>query len=376
MIYFDNSATTLRKPAEVGEAVAYAIANFGNPGRSFYDAVMHANREIYRTRAEIAKLIGLEDPLKVAFTYSATESFNLVINSLVKKEDTVITTTTEHNSVLRPLYLKECDIVFMDCDDEGNILIDTFEELINPSTKFLICTHGSNVTGNVTDAEKLYRLCKKNNIMMILDVSQTFGAYPVNLGMADIFCFTGHKSLFGPQGTGGIIVNGDFDFKIVKTGGTGVNSFEKLQPKTMPDVFEAGTLNCPGLYGLQKGASFINSMGVDKIHKKEENLARIFYNGIKEIENVEIYGNFKTRNRLAVVSIKVEGISASDFSAELWNKYSIATRPGSHCAPLLHKHFNTVESGLVRFSFSYFNTEEEIKMGISAVKNIVESTGQ
>ena len=370
MIYFDNSATTLIKPPEVAEAVKYAINNFGNSGRSFYDAAMTANREIYKTRAEIAKLVGLDNPLNVAFTSSSTESLNLVIGGLVKKEDSVITTVTEHNSVLRPLYLKGCDLSFIDCDDNGNLPVDLHEKHIDPSTRLLICTHGSNVTGNITNVKALYRTCKPNNIIMVLDISQTLGVIPVDVGMADIFCFTGHKGLYGPQGTGGVIVNGGFDFEIVKTGGAGVNSFDKFQSLEMPDVFETGTLNSHGIYGLQKGVRFINETGINRIQAKETRLIEMFLSGVKEIERIRLYGDISAKNRLPVVSLNIDGLTSSELAERLWRDYGIATRAGSHCAPLLHKRFDTVGTGMVRFSFSYFNTEDEIEKGVSALKDI------
>ncbi len=375
MIYFDNSATTLKKPPEVAEAVAYALNNFGNAGRSFYEPVLLANREIYNTRAEIAKLIGLEDPLNVAFTSSATESLNLVIGGLVKKGDAVITTVTEHNSVLRPLYLKGCELSFMDCDDTGNLQAESLEKMIKPATKFLVCTHGSNVTGNITQAKNLYDICKAYNITMILDISQTFGTVPVNTDMADIFCFTGHKGLFGPQGTGGVILNGKFDFDIVKTGGAGVNTFDRFQSKDMPDIFETGTLNSHGIYGLQKGVRFVNDVGIEAIHDKEMKLLKMFYYGVKNLDGVKIYGDFSCENRLPVISINVNGLTSSELAVRLWYDYGIATRAGSHCAPLLHKKFGTVDVGMVRFSFSYFNTKAEIQKGVLAIEDITNSLG-
>lgn len=373
MIYFDNSATTMIKPPEVAEAVTYGINHFGSAGRSFYDAAMSASREIYKTRAEIAELIGLDEPLNVAFTSSATESLNLVIGGLVKKGDAVVTTVSEHNSVLRPLYLRGCDISFIDCDDNGILQLELFLELMKPKTKFLVCTHGSNVTGNVTDVKWLYCQCKTRSITMILDISQTFGVVPVRFDMADIFCFTGHKGLFGPQGTGGIIVSGKQPFEIVKTGGAGVGSFDLFQQKDMPDVFEVGTQNSHGIYGLQKGVRFIRETGIETIHDKEKRLTQMFYEGIKGVKGVKIYGDFSSFDRLPIVSVAVDGIPASDLAERLWERYGIATRAGSHCAPLLHKKFGTAESGIVRFSFSYFNTEEEIETGVAALKNIIQT---
>jgi selenocysteine lyase/cysteine desulfurase len=216
-------------------------------------------------------------------------------------------------------------------------------------------------------------MCKENGITMILDISQTFGTIPVNIDMADIFCFTGHKGLFGPQGTGGVIVNGSYDFNVVKTGGAGVNSFDRFQSVDMPDIFETGTMNCHGIYGLQKGVRFINETGVEAIHAKESGLLNMFYDGVKGLDRVRIYGDFQAADRLHIISLNIDGMSSSEFAERLWEGYGIATRAGSHCAPLLHKRFGTVDMGMVRFSFSYFNTAEEIMKGVSAVKDIAES---
>jgi selenocysteine lyase/cysteine desulfurase len=315
--------------------------------------------------------------LNVAFTSSSTESLNLVIGGAADKNDSAITTVTEHNSVLRPLYLKGCDLSFIDCGDDGNLMLDSFDKLLNPRTKLLVCTHGSNVTGNVTDVKTLDGMCKARNITMVLDISQTFGVIPVDIGMADIFCFTGHKGLYGPQGTGGVIVNGSskLDFNVVKTGGAGVNSFDMFQSKEMPDIFETGTLNAPGIYGLQKGVRFINETGIDAIHAKEMLLLEMFLRGIKDLARVKIYGDISAESRLPVISLNIEGLDSAELAERLWEGYGIATRAGSHCAPLLHKQFGTVSSGMVRFSFSYFNTEDEIEQGVRALADISASLG-
>lgn len=205
---------------------------------------------------------------------------------------------------------------------------------------------------------------------MVLDISQTFGLVPVTADMADVFCFTGHKGLFGPQGTGGVIVTDELRFKIVKTGGAGVNSFDTFQQSDMPDVFEVGTQNSHGIYGLQKGVQFVRKTGVKAIHEKEMFLAGLFYSGIKNLDGIRIYGDFSAGDRLPIVALTLEGLTASELSEQLWIKYRIATRAGSHCAPLLHKRFGTVETGIVRFSFSYFNTADEINMAIDALCNL------
>ncbi|MCL2249948.1 MAG: aminotransferase class V-fold PLP-dependent enzyme [Oscillospiraceae bacterium] len=378
MIYFDNSATTIKKPPSVSYAVSYAINNFGNAGRSFYEAASLAGREIYATRMEIAKLIGCDEPLRVAFTSSATESLNLVLGGLVNKSDHVVTTTLEHNSVLRPLYLTGCTLNFLDCDRLGNLDIEMLERIITSKTRFLVCTHGSNVTGNVNDVRTIYEVCKTFDITFILDIAQTFGQIPVDMDMADVFCFTGHKGLYGPQGTGGIIVSSRFDsrfdFEITKTGGTGVSSFSRFQSKFMPDVFEVGTLNSHGLYGLQKGATFVNNTGITAICEKTTSLANMFYNGVKKLENVKIYGDLTATVRLPVISLNINGLTSSELAERLYKNYNIATRSGIHCAPLLHKRFGTADTGMVRFSFSYFNTEDEVEQGISAMEEISKST--
>jgi len=374
MIYFDNSATTLVKPPEVAEAVAYAINNFGNPGRSSYGAALLADREIFKTRAEIAKLVGLGESLNVAFTSSFTEGLNLVSGGLVAKGDTVVTTVTEHNSVLRPLYLSGCDLRFIDCDGRGALSGASAAEHLRAPAKLLFCSHGSNLTGNIADARKLYGLCKENGIAMVLDVSQTLGVVPVDIGMADILVFSGHKWLYGPQGTGGVIVNGKFDFRPVKAGGSGTQSFSRSQSKEMPDVFEAGSPNGHGIYGLQKGVRFVNGIGVERINAKVTRLAKLFCDGLRDVRGLRFYGDFSSENRLPVIAMNVEGLASGELSHQLWEGHGIATRPGIHCSPLLHERMGTADTGMVRFSFSYFNEEEEVATGVEAVKEIAKQT--
>jgi len=374
IIYFDNSATTLKKPPSVADAVSFAINNFGNAGRSFYEAASLAGREIYATRMEIAKLIGCDEPLRVAFTSSATESLNLVLGGLVRESDHTVTTTLEHNSVLRPLYLTGCNLNFWDCDMLGNLDTEMLERIITPKTRFLICTHGSNVTGNVNDVRTIYEICKTFDITFVLDIAQTFGQIPVDMDMADVFCFTGHKGLYGPQGTGGIVVSerfdSRFDFEITKTGGAGISSFSRFQSKFVPDVFEVGTLNSHSLYGLQKGVTFVNDTEITTIYEKTASLANMFYNGVKTLRNVKIYGDLTATTRLPVISLNIDGLNSSELAERLYSNYDIATRSGIHCAPLLHKRFGTADIGMVRFSFSYFNTEDEVERSISAMSEI------
>ncbi|MCL2256025.1 MAG: aminotransferase class V-fold PLP-dependent enzyme [Firmicutes bacterium] len=369
MIYFDNSATSLLKPSSVSKAVAKAVESFGSSGRSFYDSGLLASREIYRTRELISKLVGLDEPLNVAFTSSATEALNLVIGGLISKDDEVVTTVTEHNSVLRPLRLSGCDIKVLGCDENGNVRVEKFEKLITKKTRFFVGNHGSNVTGNILDAKKFYDVCKKHDIMMILDISQTVGTIEIGMEMADIFCFTGHKSLFGPMGTGGIISKKKHDFKIVKSGGAGTNTFEEFQSQEMPDIFEVGTLNAHSIYGLQKGVEFILETGQKKIFEKKNRLSKMFHDGVKNLKGVTIYGDFSVE-RLPLVSLNIANIPSSELVEKLWTSHKIAARAGAQCAPLLHERFGTKEKGMARFSFSYFNTEDEIEQGIKALWNL------
>ncbi|MCL2674421.1 MAG: aminotransferase class V-fold PLP-dependent enzyme [Defluviitaleaceae bacterium] len=369
--YFDNSSTTLVKPQSVTDGVAYAMRSFANAGRAFYSSAIDANREIYNTRAKIADLVGISEPLNVAFASSFTDAFNLLATSMLHEGDAVITTLTEHNSVLRPLYLKNCDISFLSCDTYGRIVPESFESCVGPRTRMMFLNHASNVIGCVADAKLFRKLCNDAGIILVLDVSQTFGHIPVHADSADIFVFTGHKGLFGPQGTGGIIANGDFDFRIARTGGTGDHTFEPLQAQVMPDVFEAGTLNTPGIYGLGKGVDFITETGISEIRKHEQALVQLFVEETRYIPGLKLYGGVDSPlngERVPVVALNFGVVSSAEIALYLWEEHQISTRPGIHCAPLLHKHLGTAEQGTVRFSFSWFNTLDEVRYAANALK--------
>ena len=376
--YFDNSSTTLIKPPGVAEGVAHAIGSFANAGRAFYPGAISAGREVYNTRAKIADLIGIGEPLNVAFTASFTDGLNLLAASLLEDGEHVITTITEHNSVLRPLHLRNCRVSYLDSDPHGRVLPESLGACLTPSTRFMFLNHASNVTGAVADAQLFRNLCRDAGVILILDVSQTLGHIPVYADSADIFVFTGHKGLFGPQGTGGIIANGHFDFRLVRTGGTGENSFEPLQSCAMPDVFEAGTLNSPGIYGLGKGVDFLAETGVNNILRKESELVRIFVKEALGIPGVKLYGGADwpdSGERVPVISLNIGNVPSAELSLYLWDNHAICTRPGIHCAPLLHKHLGTAEQGAVRFSFSYFNTADEVYYAADALRHAARSLG-
>jgi len=361
----------------VGQAVKDAIHSFGNAARGLHVFSHKASLAIDEARNNVSKLINLKNPLNVAFCSSGTESLNLVIGGLIANCDSVITTHLEHNSILRPLYLTGAELLFLDCDEKGSVIVSSFDRIIKENTRFLVCTHGSNVTGNVVDIKALYSKCKERNITLILDICQTFGSIPVDLDMADIFCFTGHKALFGPQGVGGIITKTNHNFKIIKTGGAGYSSFEKLHSNKMPDVFEVGTLNTHSIAGLNEGLKFIFEMGLDNIIKKENLLLKTFYGEIQNLNRIKIYGNFeKNKPRLPIVTLNIDGLTATELALKLANKYNIATRASTHCAPLMHKFFGTTNQdfqGAVRFSFSYFNTIDEIETAVNALKEIIKN---
>lgn len=377
MIYLDNAATTMKKPQCVIDAVVAAMSHMGNAGRGATSAALDASRVIYDTREKLSDLFNLQNPSRVAFTCNSTESLNTAIKGILSSGDHAITTALEHNSVLRPLYdlqAKGMELSIVDCDENGNIDYNDFEKLIKENTKAIVCTHASNLVGNVLDVKKIGSIAKKHNLIFIVDASQSAGVFPIDMQNMniDILCFTGHKGLLGPQGTGGICVREGIDVRPLKVGGSGVNTFSKEQPVEMPTHLEAGTLNGHALAGLNAALDYLKEEGIDNIQKREEELMFRFYNGIKDIKDIKIFGNFENK-RAAIVTFNVGDIDSAAFSDELSFAYDISTRAGAHCAPLMHKAMNTVEQGAVRFSFSHYNTEEEIDTAIKAVKEIAAS---
>ena len=377
MIYLDNAATTMKKPQCVIDAVVAAMSHMGNAGRGATSAALDASRVIYDTREKLSDLFNLQNPSRVAFTCNSTESLNTAINGILSSGDHAITTALEHNSVLRPLYdlqAKGMELSIVDCDENGNIDYNDFEKLIKENTKAIVCTHASNLVGNVLDVKKIGSIAKKHNLIFIVDASQSAGVFPIDMQdmNIDILCFTGHKGLLGPQGTGGLCVREGIDVRPLKVGGSGVNTFSKEQPVEMPTHLEAGTLNGHAIAGLNAALDYLKEEGIDNIQKREEELMFRFYNGIKDIKDIKIFGNFENK-RAAIVTFNVGDIDSAAFSDELSFAYDISTRAGAHCAPLMHKAMNTVEQGAVRFSFSHYNTEEEIDTAIKAVKEIAAS---
>ena len=377
MIYLDNAATTRVKPKEVVEAVSEALMTLGNAERGTHSASLGASRTVFSTRMKLAKFFNAEGPSNIVFTMNATESLNIAIKGILKKGDAVITTCLEHNSVLRPLYqLRDegVELSFVSADKLGRPNYEEFESLIKPNTKAIISTAGSNLTGNLVDIRRVGEIAKKHGLIFVVDASQVAGVFPIDVKALniDILCFTGHKGLLGPQGTGGLYVRDGVEVKPYLSGGTGVQTYNEHQPAEMPTRLEAGTLNGHGLAGLDAAIDYINEFGMQTIHDKEMSLMWRFYNGVKDIEGVKIYGDFDVKDRCPIVSINLSDYESGAVSDELFTRFEIATRPGGHCAPLMHKALGTVDQGAVRFSFSHFNTEEEVDTAINAVRTLAE----
>ena len=377
MIYLDSSATSFLKPPQVAEAVFRSFNTIGNAGRGAHAPTLNASRLIYDTREKLAALFGTPDPSRIAFTCNATEALNIAIHGAIHPGEHVITTACEHNSVLRPLYLKEkegTELTIIPADKKGRIRYDLLESSVKSNTSAIVLTHASNLSGNVTDLAFVSNFAKKHGLLLIVDASQTAGSLPINvvkMGI-DILCFTGHKGLFGPQGTGGLYVREGLTLSPLKSGGSGVHSFDKQHPTDMPTALEAGTLNGHGIAGLNAGLDYILSTGVKNIHAKEISLARRFVNGISDISDLKLYGDIDAPLRTPIISLNIGNMSSASVSDILWEDYEICVRAGAHCAPLMHKTFGTEKQGAVRFSFSCFNTETEIDTVIRAMHEIAE----
>lgn len=378
MIYFDNAATSLHKPPEVVGAVCSALQSMGNAGRGAHEASLQSARTIYDTRALLADFFGLGNPSGLAFTSNSTEALNTVIKGTLTPGDHVITTVCEHNSVLRPLYELEergLELSFVPANEKGRPDYESFEKLIQANTKAIVCTHASNLTGNLLDIERIGRVCKKHSLLFILDASQTAGVFDIDMQKMgiDVLCFTGHKSMLGPQGTGGICIREGIHVRPLKSGGSGILTYSKKHPNQMPTALEAGTLNGHGIAGLHAAAEFLKRTGLNNIRAKEQLLLKRFYMGIKDLPDLKIYGDFSSFERPAILSLNIGNYDSSEVADELAQDYGISTRPGAHCAPLMHKALGTVSQGAVRFSFSYFNTEEEIDAAIKALQEMTAS---
>lgn len=375
MIYLDNAATTYRKPQPVIDAVCAALNGMGNAGRGAHQASLDASFLAFETRCMLSEFFGGYGPENVAFTGNSTEALNTAIAGVLCADDHAITTMLEHNSVLRPLYRLEdqgMGLSILPADKTGCICYDDFEKEIRPETKAIICTHASNLTGNLLDIEQIGQIAHRNGLLFIVDASQTAGLFPIGMKKMhiDILCITGHKSLMGPQGIGAILLREGLAVRPLKVGGSGILTYDRHHPDEMPANLEAGTLNMHGIAGLHAALEHLHSVGMSTIREKELGLARRFYDGIRTIDGIRIYGDFSVNLRAPIVAINLGNLDSSEVSDVLFVDYGIQTRSGGHCAPLMHKALGTVEQGAVRFSFNWFNTEEEVDLAVQAVANI------
>lgn len=372
MIYLDNAATSRPKPPCVTEAVVAAMEHFGNCGRGAHEDALSAARTVYAAREKVAALFRCR-PERVCFTANSTMALNIAISGLLGANDHVISTDMEHNSVLRPLYrLRErgMGLDFAPVGKDGRPDYDAFEKLLRPNTRAVVCTHASNLTGDLVDIRRVGAFCRAHGLLFILDASQSAGIFPVDMrrDQVDVVCFTGHKSLLGPQGTGGLCVGEGVEILPFAVGGTGVQSYLETQPEAYPTRLEAGTLNSHGLAGLCAALDFIEETGVDAIRAHETALARRFYEQVKDCAGVTVYGDHSAAERAPVVALNLFDLDSGEVADELAERFGIATRPGAHCAPRMHRALGTEEQGAVRFSWSYFNTKEETDRAAEAVR--------
>lgn len=377
MIYLDNAATTMHKPQTVIDAVTQAMCSLGNAGRGATSGALDAARTIHGCRTKLARFLGCPRADHVCFTPNSTAALNTVINGVVRPGDRVVTTVLEHNSVLRPLNRLAVEqgvtVEYAGCDANGVLDYDELEQLVTPGTRAVVVTHASNVTGNSVDVARVAAVAHAAGALVIVDASQSAGTAKIDMDTMglDVVCFTGHKGLMGPQGTGGLAVAEGIDVAPWAMGGTGVHSFDALQPLEWPTRLEAGTLNGHGIAGLSAGLDFIEAQGgVEAIAAHERALADRFLAGVRKIPGIKLYGAFDQQARSAIVSLNVADIDSAEISDALMQGWGIATRPGAHCAPLMHRALGTERQGVVRFSFGYFNTDEEVDTAIDALRDL------
>ena len=376
MIYFDNAATTMLKPPEVAQAVAAAINSFGGVGRATHDAALGADMTVYRARRQVAKLFGAPDPKRVVFTHNVTEALNIIITGLVGSGDHAVTTAASHNSVLRPLFRATdklgAQASVLAVDTQARIDYEEFDSLFRSNTRLAIVTHASNLTGDVYDIARMASITHAHGALFAVDAAQSAGVIDIDMvrDSLDIVAFTGHKSLYGPQGTGGLVLAPHVDLPSYNEGGTGTHSYERRQPEFYPEHLEAGTLNAHGIAGLLEGLNYIEKTDVTAIHGKLRGLVARLEAGAGTIHSIRIYGGHGGIDRCGVVALNVGNVPSAEVADILSNEYGICTRAGAHCAPLMHEALGTSDQGAVRMSFGSFNTETEVDAALEALAEI------
>jgi cysteine desulfurase family protein len=380
-IYLDNAATSWPKPNNVIiKMTEFQNLIGGNPGRSGHSMSVEAARIVYRTREKCAELFNVDDPLDIVFTKNATEAMNIATLCILEKEDHVIVSGMEHNALMRPLrYLEQKGLMItvVQCSSDGSIDISDYEKSFKRNTKAVYCIHASNVNGQVMPLKKIGEYARKRDLIFCVDAAQSAGELPICVKDidADILIFTGHKSMYGPQGTGGLYISKRISSKMrpLIFGGTGSRSESELQPDFMPDKFESGTINAIGISGLLSGIEFILNEGISSIHRKKMALINYLIRELSMIPNVKIIGNSGNDDIIPIISFNIEGMSPSDVSFILDDRYSILVREGLHCAPAAHRTLGTFPEGSIRLSPGYFSTEHEIEMTVDAIRKISEN---
>jgi cysteine desulfurase family protein len=381
MIYFDNAATSWPKPPGVAEAMVHFINEVGaNPGRAGHRRAVEAGRVVYNAREAVAELFNAPDPLRVTFGSNVTEALNLALRGCLRPGDHVITSSMEHNSVMRPLRALErqgVELTVTPCSPEGFLDPADVEAALRPDTKMVALNHASNVVGTLLPVTEVGRICRQHNLLLLVDAAQTGGAYPVDVqaDAIDLLGFTGHKSLGGPMGTGGLIVGERVDEKQIeplKRGGTGSRSEREEQPDFLPDMCESGTPNAVGLAGLEVGVRWVLERGVEAIRAHEVALTQRLIAGLRAIVGVTVYGGRDAELQTATVSFNVAGMAPSEAGLRLDDEYGVMCRVGLHCAPAAHKTFGTFPVGTVRFGLGAFNTAEEVDSALEAVRQLAQ----
>ena len=363
------------KPPEVAAAVSRAIGSFGGVGRGVHEASLDAGLTVFAARQKLAALFGAPGPKQVAFACNATEALNTAICGLLQQGDHALTTAASHNSVLRPLFRMQddglADVSVVPVGADGALDYDSFAGAFRPNTRLAVVTHASNLTGDVYDIARMAGTAHEHGALLVVDVAQTAGVVPIDMAEQglDVVCFTGHKSLFGPQGTGGLCVAEGVEVRPLKVGGSGTHSYDREHPPFMPERLEAGTLNAHGIAGLLAGVTYIEQVGVTAIRERVQLLAGRFERGVRNLSGVVVYGG-EAAGRTGIVALNIGGADSALVADALNAEFGICTRAGAHCAPLMHEALGTETQGAVRFSFSHFNTEDEVDAGIAALAQI------
>ncbi len=383
-IYLDNAATSFPKPEVVREAMGSFCRQSGvNPGRSGCDLGLRAEAMVYGTRRQLSEFFNQSlveaghppDPNRLCFTPNATGSLNLIVNGVLETGDHVVTTITEHNSVIRPINhatRRGVEATFVDCDDEGYVDPEDIRGAIRSDTKLVLVNHASNVIGAVQDIEAIGAVCRDEGVSFGIDAAQTAGILPIDMTRCNIsyLAFTGHKGLFGPTGIGGICVSDRAEISSSLYGGTGVRSADPFQIDEWPHRLEAGTPNLGGIAGLDAAQGWMREQGVDNVRAHELGLLETLMAGLDEIDGVRLVGHKGLERRVAVCSFLVEGRNPAEVGQFLDVDYGILTRTGLECAPLIHQRMGTFPNGTIRFSIGPFNTEDHIDQAVRAVYEI------